>query len=638
MDMTVGYGLLPSGMLSRFEKAVWESDIILAHNAFFDRTVLEAQDWWRALEVPLEKWQCVMATALAHGLPGGLDRLSDIFKLEGDSKLEGKQFINLFCKPQKDGTRFDRDSHPAEWKEFLRYAEFDIHAMRALWKKMPKWNLTPTERKVWLLDQQINDRGIAVDVELAEAAIKATTDKKRELELQTLELTEGKLDRTTRRDAFLELLLADYDVLLPDLRADTVEKRLEDPELPEHVKELLRIRLQATKASTAKYKRVLQSHVGGRLHGLLQYCAANRTGRWGGRIFQPQNLPRPTHKKHEIEVAIDAMKAGCLHLLADDVMALASSALRGVLIAAPDHKLVISDLSNIEGRVLMWVVGEEWKLKAFADFDKGIGEDSYKLTYAKAFKADPKDITDYQRQQGKGLDLSMGYQGGVGAFLNIAAAYGLDLDELTIKAKDAIPKKILLDSYQIAQERSNLGLSKDTFAVCQSLVTLWRQAHPKTKAGWYQVEEAATAAIMRPGERFEACRCTFVKDKAWLRIILPSGRSLCYPGSRIENGVISYQGVSVYKKAWHRITTYGGKIIENIVQAISRDILAEAMLRVDPIMPIVLDVHDEIICEVPQDSVLTHEDLSAMLATNPPWAAGLPLAAKGFETTRYRKG
>jgi len=641
-DVTRG-GQIPGALLVDLE----EADEIWAHNAFFDRTVLNLSKWWPKALAPLTKWRCTMVQALLHGLPGKLDHLCQIFKVdESKRKLDGTNYIQLFCQPHgKKKVRNTRETHPEEWKGFLKYAARDIPSMREVHRLCPKWNLIPREIALWHQDQRINDRGFAVDVEFAVAAVRATEAEKQRLGERTMELTEGEVERTTQRDRLLAYLLKEYDVSLPDMKADTIERRLEDPELPEFVKELLRIRLQASKASTSKYKCIVQMEVGGRMYGGLQFAAANRTGRWGGRGFQPQNQPRPTHKFPVILQGIEAMKAGCEDLITDNVMALASSAIRSVIVAAKGKKLCISDLSNIEGRKLAWLAGEEWKLDAFREFDAGEGPDLYKVAYARSFNVSPESVEDDsdERQIGKVQELALGYQGGVNAFVTMAATYGVDLEALARAVLPNLPTLALRDAYKVhawgVQQKRTYGLSKEVYVACEALKALWRQAHPMTETLWGAYETAARNAILNPGIDFPAGKCVFSRVKAWLRIKLPSGRFLCYPDPRIDGTKISYANVNVYTKKWHRTYTYGGKIAENIDQASSRDVMADAMPRAeDDGYQIVLTVHDEIMSEVPDSDDFSHEALSVILATNSPWNAGLPLAAKGMTTYRYRKG
>lgn len=629
----------PEGLIYAAEVA----DEIWAHKEYFDRTMLNKMPWWPKEHAPNSKWRCTMTQALMHGLPGGLDKLCEIFRIdESKRKLDGKQYIRLFCIPKADGTYNDFKSHPAEWREFVKYARRDIHAMIEIHNKCPKWNTKGAELALFHLDQTINDRGFGVDVDMSEHMVRATTAQKKRLSDRIDDLTDGVVERATQRDMLLGHLLLEYDVALPDLKADTIERRLEDPELPEFVKELLRIRLQATKASTAKYRRILQSHVGGRIRGGLQFCGANRTGRWAGRLVQPQNFPRPVYKFAQIETAIDAFKAGCEELFVEDIMLMASSALRSVIVAAPGHKLCVSDLSNIEGRKIAWLAGEEWKLDAFRAFDKALALDIYIMAYARAFGIDPKDVDDAMRQIGKVMELALGYQGGVGAFVTMASTYGIDLELMAERAWDSIPLDIRRNAERVyewaLQQKRTMGLSKKVYIVCEALKVLWRNAHPHIEEYWHKLEAAARHAILNPKIPFPVGNVSFDRVGNWLRIRLPSGRYLCYPNPQLQGDTISYMGVNVYNKRWHRITTYGGKFAENITQASARDVIADAMPRAESEgYKIVLTVHDEIMSEVPDDVGFTDTRLSAILASNPTWALGLPLAAKGFTTYRYKK-
>lgn len=647
--------------------ALLEADMVLAHNAYFDRTVLNAQDWWPRELAPLNKWRCVMVQLLSHGLPGSLELACKIFKIpEAYSKKDGKALINQFCKPHGKRKEYkDWSTHPDDWDKFKTYALSDIHSMRAVSNACPKWNSFAFERDLWHLDQKINDRGFAVDLDLAHGAIKATNEEKARLAARTAELTtvDGNVEvhSTTQRDKLLEHLLIQYGVMLPDLRAATIEDTLEDPELPEYVKELLRIRLMASKSSTSKYKRVVETEVGGRLYGTLQFAGANRTQRWAGRIFQPQNLqrldvslvaayhgiePKAVKKKHiqqYLDDGVNAIKVGAANILFDDVMGLAANCTRGVIVAPPGKKLCISDLANIEGRKLAWLADEEWKLQAFRDRDAGTGYDLYVLAYARAFNVDPSTVTEEQRQIGKVMELALGYQGGVGAFVSMVATYGIDLEMLAANAWPTIPATVLRNSEaawaRAVSKRNTLGLSREVWVVCHALTEMWREAHPNTVLLWEQCEIAARNAIQNPGIEFDVNgKLKFDRKGNWLRIKLPSGRYLSYPDPKIDGNAIHYAAVSVYTKSWHRVYTYGGKIVENVDQASSRDKMAYGIVKAEQAgYEHVLSVHDEGITETPDNDRYSDVALSAIYAENDPWNAGLPLAAKGFTTKRYRK-
>lgn len=639
-DGPVEIAEFPSGDF--IQSLVDEADEIVVHNSFFDRTVLRIM---LGVDIPIEKITDTMVQAMAHSLPGGLGPLCDILGVEKDKAKDkaGKQYIQLFCKPRPKNTKIRRatsTTHPIEWQRFREYAMSDIPSMRELHRKLPRWNYPDNarEKALWVLDQKINDRGIAVDTELAEGAVAAIGRAKVRLDARTKAATGGEVSSATRRDAMLRHLLEWYGVALVDFQKGTLERCLDDEEIPEPVKELLRLRLMTASTSTAKYNALLRSTAAdGRLHGLLQYCGAGRTGRWSGRLFQPQNLPRTMKKwKKWIGHLIEHFKAGSIDLAFDDdeVMEAAVNVIRGALVAKPGHKLIASDLSNIEGRMLAWLAGEEWKLKAFAR-----GEDLYILGYSRSFGIPVADVEadekagGMMRLIGKVQELALGYQGAVGAFQQMAQGYGVNLSEERV----------------------------------DEIVKGWRSANSKIVEFWYDLEDAALRAVQSSGTRIECGKLVLRRDGSWLRIRLPSGRFLCYPGVKVQKakcwpckgsgrkhgarecgdcggtGVsdrdqLTYMGIDQYTRRWKRLETYGGKLVENVTQAASRDILAHNMADVDKAgYSICLSVHDEIVCETPDRGGFTSPHLSAMLSTNPFWAVGLPLAAEGWEDGRYRK-
>jgi len=616
------------------------ADEIVMHNSAFDRTVMRHA--WR-LEIPSEKIIDTMAQALAHSLPGSLGTLCSILGVSADAAKDkaGKALIQLLCRPRPKNQkirRATRHTHPVEWQRFLDYAGSDIVSMREVRKRMPKWNYpgNARERALWVLDQKINDRGVAVDLALAAAAVRATDLAKVGLKAKTQMLTgfdpetgQG-LESTTKRDAFLKYLLGEFGVDLPNMQKGTLERRLADENLPEPVKDLLRIRLMATVTSTTKYKALMRSTSSdGRLRGTLQFCGAARTGRWAGRLFQPQNLMRPTLKQQAILDAIEAFLADCADLLYDNVMNIAANCTRGALTVGPGKKMVSSDLANIEGRFLAWLAGEEWKLRAFRDYDtflfngdgtpvlfvnkkgelehKRAGPDLYYVGASEVLGIKIEDVTEDQRQaQGKVPELACGYQGAVGAFQSMARIYGLEMSD----------------------------------ARALEIVKAWRKKNKHIVDLWYEAERAAIRAAEQPGLRVEVAggKLVFQRDGSWLRMRLPSGRCLCYPGVAVEDGKLTYTGVNQYTRKWERLHTYGGKLIENATQAGARDVLAHNMAEAEASgYEIVLTVHDELVTETIDSGQFTSERLSAIMSTVPPWATGLPLAASGWEGQRYRK-
>lgn len=651
-------------LLDRDVMTVWQN------GGMFDRVVLKhaLPELYNA--VPIERWYDTMVQALAHSLPGSLDALCEIFKIDtAEAKhKDGRQLIRLFCIPPAANLkrpRATRHTHPAEWEQFKAYAMADISAMRAVHKKMPTWNYQGGEMALWHLDQKINMRGMCMDVGLAHAAIRAVERAQKGLAKRTVELTNGEVQKATQRDSLLKHLLAEYGVDLPDLQKSTLERRIDDPNLPWALRELLAIRLQASSTSTSKYKTLIKGvNSDGRLRGTQQFCGASRTGRWAHRGFQPGNMPRPTLEQPDIDFGIEALKADCDDLITGNVMELTSSAIRGCIIAPPGKKLVVADLSNIEGRVLAWLAGEKWKLKAFADYDtylldehavpipdgKGdflrVGHDLYKLAYAKAFGIRPEDATGDRRQIGKVMELALGFEGGVGAFLTFAAAYNLDLEAMAKAAESAIPASIWREAESMLlwtkkKKRSTFGLSDRAWMVCESFKRSWRQAHPEITSFWKDLGDTVKEAVARPGVTL-TCRKLVIRREAdvnWLRIRLPSRRFLCYPSPRVdEKGQFSYMGVNQYSRKWSRIKSYGGKLAENVTQAVARDVMAASMAEAERQgFEILLTVHDEIITETPDRDSWNHERLAALMSANPSWADGLPLAAAGFESYRYKK-
>lgn len=618
----------------------------------FDRILLKHA---MKFKLPVERIHDTMVQALTHGLPGGLGPLCTIMKIsEEESKdKRGKELIRLFCKPRPKSSKLRRATrltHPKEWGEFIEYAYKDIPAMRAIYKKMPMWNYRGQERALWELDQRINDRGIKVDLDLARAAIATVARAQKDLSSYTQLLTDGEVGSTTQRDKLLKHILAEYGVDLPDLQASTLERRINDQNLPWAVRELLAIRLQASTTSTTKYKALLNmASSDGVLRGTTQFCGASRTRRWAGRGFQIQNLPsKNLPPAADIAEGIEAILAGAADLIYRDVMKMVSAAVRGCLVARPGKKLFVSDLSNIEGRDAAWLAGEKWKLLAFSALDNGTGADLYRLSYAKAFnisvdEVDGGALKGPQRQIGKVMELALQYEGGVGAFITFSLVYNIDLDAMANDAWDVIPEWALQEAVGAWQwaikKKRTFGLSQKTYMVCDALKRLWRQAHPEISSYWGGIQDAARNAILNPGVSYTCRRLRFRRDGAWLRMILPSGGALCYASPKVDDrGKISYLGVNSYTRRWQRIKTYGGKLFENACQGVARDVMAENMPTMDMVgYDILGTVHDEVITEAEDNDDFSAKDLSKILATNPPWAMDMPLKASGFEAYRYRK-
>ena len=641
-DITEG-GSMPSELSS----ALSDRDItIVFQNSHFDRTILQKV---MGINLSTERIHDTMVQAMSHSLPGSLGELCSVFGLSSDlaKDKDGKRLINLFCKPLGKHRKIDRatkETHPAEWERFKSYAASDIVAMREVMRLMPVVNMLPKEKALWQLDQRINDRGVAIDMELVRAALLAVEKAQKELALQTQDMTAGQVASATQNEALRLNIFENFGIDMPNLQMATVEKTINDLSTPPALQALLRVRLQASSTSTSKYKTLLKgTSSDGRLRGVLQFNGATRTGRWAGRLFQPQNLPRPTLKQNVIDAGIEAIKANCAHLTTDNVMELTSSAIRSCIIAPSGKKLVIADLSNIEGRVQSWLAKETWKIDAFSDFDNGIGPDLYKLAYSKSFGITPDQVTKDQRQVGKVQELALAYEGGVGAFAAFADAYGIDLEELADKVLPLAPDWAVEASsnffeWAVKKKFPMYNLSPDAFVACDTLKRVWREAHPCISNYWGRLKNVVMHALNTRGETYTTLNLKIKATKSWLILTLPSGRSLCYPAPQILNDGITYKGMDQFTRQWVRITTHGGKLFENLCQAIARDVMAENMPAIEAAgYNIVLTVHDEIIAEAPDSDEFNHEHLAALMATPPPWAPDMPLAAAGFDTYRYRK-
>ena len=592
-----------------------KAERVVIHNSAFDRTVLRHC----GVEIPVDKVEDTMVLALQHSLPASLGQLCDVLGVPQDKgkDKEGRRHIQLFTKPAPKNwklRRATRETHPDDWKAFIEYARRDVDAMRHIYGRIPRWNAVRAEVDLWRFDQAVNDRGITVDRDLARSAIRAFERATRSLAARAAAITNGAVPSATRRDVLLTYLRDVRGVETDDLTKATVEKLLKGS-LDPIARELLEIRQQAAATSPAKYGALIDAASSdGRLRGTIQFCGASRTGRDAGRIFQPQNLPRtPDWFDGDVqEATIEAFKHDCEDVIYDNVSERCAFAVRGCLVAAPGHKLVIADLSNIEGRVLAWLAGEDWKIEAFKAYDRGEGPDLYKVTAGRILGKDPFDVTKEERQnQGKVPELAGGYGGGLGAYRTMGGE--------TFNAMD--------------DER------------IMEIVYAWRKAHPATKKLWYDVEGAVRDAVRNPGDSFEVrglLRCDYVDGPdgvGYARIRLPSGRYLCYRDMQADDaGKLTYEGVNQYTRKWERLETYYGKLVENIVQAVARDVFMAGMRRAElEGYPVVLRVHDELVCEVPDDPAFTHERLAGMMSTNPGWSVGLPLSAAGFESPRYRK-
>lgn len=590
-----------------------------AHNAQFERVMWnEVMTRYGFDPIPRGRWWCTAAKAAYMGLPRYLEGAClHAGVTEKKDKGEGYSIMMKMCKPRTPLLK-ERKVDP-DWQtnlywhendyEFLRLVDYcmqDVRAEYDLDQALP--DLPPIERKIYLMDQQINDRGLRVDMDAIAHMKDAIEDFKETRQAQLSRVTEGQVQTATQNKKLMDWL-NDQNFFMDNLQAGTVESALKG-DLPSPVRQVLEIRQELSKASIKKLDSMQNAACrDGRVRGTVMYYGAQRTGRWAGRIIQPQNLPRGTKSIDEVEVLIREFKDDvALHNPIQD----ASDCIRGLITAAEGKALLDADFANIEGRCAAWLAGENWKIRAFEEYDAGTGPDLYKLAYSKSFGIPVDQVDKDQRFIGKVQELALQYQGWVGAFATMAENYGVHLPEDTVAD------------------------------ICGK----WRRAHPCIVNFWKQLEKAAVTAVTT-GKQVKVGRLRLGTRGEYLHIRLPSGRLLSYNkphvvSDRRPNGEVKpqlrYWGADG-DRGFQRQHTYGGKLFENVIQAIARDIMAEAMLRVEEAgFPLVLTVHDEIGAELETEEAMRREqEFGDLMNSLPPWATGLPVAVAGWVGERYRK-
>lgn len=601
----------------------------VAHNAAFERAAYAMEfDFYQRPE----EWVDTMNLCAMNGLPLSLDAAGAALNLEEQKLKEGTALISYFCKPCKptlsNGGRTRNLPHhaPDKWERFKEYGKRDVEVMRTIFKLLSGYTMTEEEQRVRSLDARINERGVMIDRKLVESAIAVD-------EAFTATHSE-EMRRLTGLDnpnsvAQLKEWLAAVGVECESLNKSTVADLKADA-TSGTVRRVLELRQLLGKTSTTKYKAMTAAACDDdRVRGLLQYYGAGRTGRWAGRLVQVQNLPQNhLDRIGEVREFVRARDLDTLELLYDSVPDVLSQLIRTAFVAKPEHTFLVADYSAIEARVIAYLAGEQWRMDVFAK-----GGDIYCSSASQMFKVpvEKHGINGHLRQKGKVAELACGYGGGVSAL----KAFGAE----------------------------KMGLTESEM---QDIVTQWRAASPTIPRLWRRVEDAAKHALENPGRRCSVMRkmrdparaaqnealtgrsgysqdflaggavCTYWRDKDALRCKLPSGRVLTYWGARLEDGKIVFMGQNQTTRKWEKTDTWGGKLVENIVQAFARDCLAVAMLRLDEAgYRIVFHVHDEIVAEAPDGS--RWEDMAAIMGRPIDWAPGLLLRADGYSTPYYLK-
>ena len=581
-----------------------------AFNAAFERTCFTK---YLGMEMPPEEWSCTMVKALTLGLPGSLEKVGEALQMREEElkDKQGKALIQYFCKPckptSKNGERKrNLPKHdPEKWKLFIEYNRQDVVTERAIRKKLDSIaTTTEYEQNLWSLDQRMNDRGIRIDVPMVEKIVEYDNQRRTELMEEARDLTGLENPNSV---AQLKVWLNEKGVPFTSVTKETVAAALSLKYIPDDVRRVLEIRSALGKASVKKYQAMLDAVCeDGRLRGILQFYGANRSGRWAGRLVQVHNLAK--NSLENLDIARDFAASGdfdSLQTLFGETAFVFSELVRTAFIPSEGCRFVVSDFSAIEARVIAWLAGEEWVLQAFRE-----GKDIYCETASMMYKVPvvKHGENGHLRAKGKVAVLACGYQGGVGA----------------MKAMDREGK--------IPEEE------------LQSVVDAWRNANPKIVKLWYDYERAAKIAILehRTVRRPHGVEFSFHHGNLFIK--LPGGRKLCYWDARMKENPktgrdsIVYMGVNQETKQWGEAETYGGKLVENVTQAVARDCLADAMVRVSLSGgQIVMHVHDEMIVDMPNEDKDAPDKITEIMSVAPEWAEGLPLRGETYETAFYRK-
>lgn len=581
-----------------------------AHNATFERRSFIAHGY----DIPIDQWFCSAIKSAYCGYPLGLDAVSQAMDLGDKGKLAtGRALIRYFCIPTKptkaNGGRTRNLPHhdPEKWEEFKLYCINDVEAEREITNRLSDYEIPQDERDLYILDQEINDRGILVDTVMAQNAI-ALDDKHSAVLFERMVALTG-LDNPNSPKQIAEWLSAELQQEVTSI-AKGVLTELLATDLGEVVREVINLRLHASKTSTKKYEAMIQcAGDDGRAHGLFQFYGASRTGRWAGRLIQLQNLPRNYIKNlEEARGHMRELPYGTVSLLYDNISDVQSQLIRTALIAPQGKTFVVADFSAIEARVIAWYADETWRLDVFASHGK-IYEASAAMMFDMPLESIAKDSKE--REKGKIAELALGYQGSLGALKQMGG--------------------------------EQMGL---TDAEMKEIVRNWRAKSPNIVSFWYAVDEAVKVAIQRSTKvvlgKFK--NLIIESNGKVLTISLPSGRQLFYQSpqmttNRFGGASVRYRGMNQTTRNWEWVESYGGKFVENIVQATARDLLAHSMIKIDALgYPIVMHVHDEVAIEEDLGTAEERlEELCNLMGEEVPWAKGLVLTAAGYTTTFYKK-
>lgn len=586
--------------------AIFDETVVKwAHNANFELICLGVHF---GVDLDVRQWRCTMISGAYLGLPLGLDKIGEVLNLTNKKDKKGTALIKYFampCRPTKVNggrTRNLPEHDPEKWAEFIEYARQDVNVERDIHAYADKVGQLPAkEWDYWHQDQEVGRRGIFVDVPFIEGAIKENADFMADTHAEIIKLTG--VSNPNSPAQLKDWLAEQIGEPVTGLAKNDVLDLLADPRTPLRAKKVLELRQQGSNSSVAKYDTMQQfTNRDGRIRGLIQFYGANRTGRFAGRAVQIQNLKRTFDKG--LELAKEAVTKGLAGVLYDDVSELISKLVRTALIGSPNNVLISCDFSAIEARVLAWLAGEDWVLEVFNTHGK-----LYEATASKMFDIPMQDIGKGSpwRSKGKVASLALGYQGAVGALIQMGAIRsGLTEEELP------------------------------------AIVKAWRASNPNIVRLWRNVEAYAKRCVMdrRPYTlKTKYTQIKFEYVKGYLAVTLPSGRKLYYYGAEVRDNKLTFWGMEQTRKMWTRLDTYGGSLVENLTQAIARDCLVETLdvLHYKGVNTI-FHVHDEVVADEREDKApQVLELMQNVMKVSPAWAPELPLSGEGYISKFYKK-
>ena len=591
IDLTVD-SLPLSIILDLYSSAV----IKTAYNANFERVCLSS---FLGAKLPIHQWRCTAVQASMLGLPNHLKDVARVLNLDAQKDAKGTRLINYFSISHDGKKRMPSDD-PIKWEEFKSYCIQDVKVESEIRHKLSKYPIPDSEQELYIIDQLINDRGILIDREFVSNAIRIDKTQSDICKDMFNELTDGVNPKSSSQ---VKQYLIDNGLDVSSVDKTAIGNIIKNTD-NENIKKILELKLRLGKTSIKKYEAMKRSMCSdGRIRGLLQFYGANRTGRWAGRLVQVHNLPQ--NHLDNLEEVRSLVRNGdyeLLNMLYDDIPDVLSQLIRTAFIPSEGKKFIVCDFSAIEARVIAYLANEKWRIDVFNTHGK-----IYEASASQMFKVPIESITKTSslRQKGKIAELALGYGGSVGALKQMGAI--------------------------------NMGLEEDEL---QGLVDSWRSANPNITRFWKTVEKAAINAVKGIPSTIDK-GISFKREDGILFITLPSNRKLAYVKpkivlNRFGSESIVYEGVNGTTKVWEEIETYGGKLVENIVQAVARDCLVESIKRLhNKGYKIIFHVHDEIILEVSED--VTVEEIESIMSEPIDWAEGLNLTAAGFEARFYKK-